>query len=208
MSVSVPKETERIWYKDPKDFFTNINNIAKFIPDPKMTYIEQLNAAYRFSLYFSLAVLIVKRDVRVLFFAVFVAIFTYVLSFYDEQQHVVKEKLTEKLNVRIDRRKNACSLPTKDNPYMNVLMSDYKEFPTRPKACNINNKDVKKAMTEYGSESIYQDMDDVFNRKAGDRQFYTTPVTTIPNSQNEFAHWLYNTGTTCKEKSIMCTPRH
>ena len=29
--------------------------------------------------------------------------------------------------------------------------------------------------------------------------FYTTPNTTIPNNQGDFANWLYKTPKTCKE---------
>lgn len=206
MSLSPCKTTEEIWYKDPTDFFGNFDNIIKFIPDAKMSLNEQLNAAFRFSLYFSILVAVIRQDVRVLFFAVFVAIFTFAVSYNEQQKKATKEHLMELLNIKEDRRKRACSLPTKENPYMNVLMSDYKEFPNKPPACNIHNKEVKRTIKKFSTDDVYQDVDDVFNRNMNDRQFYTTPVTTIPNSQTEFAHWLYNTGATCKERSIACSP--
>ena len=37
-----------------------------------------------------------------------------------------------------------------------------------------------------------------------ERQFYTTPINTIPNDQTEFAKWLYDSGPTCKEKTTEC----
>lgn len=194
---------EQIWYKDPHDFFLNLENIIKFIPDSKMTLVEQLNAAFRFALYFSTLVAVIKQDIRVLFFAVFIGIFTYAIAFQDEKRKQVKEGLMEQLNIKYDRQKRACSMPTKENPYMNVLVSDYNEFPNKPQACNINNREVKKAI-KHNEDDVYQDVEDVFNRNVNSRQFYTNPVTSIPNKANEFAHWLYNTGTTCKERSIAC----
>lgn len=169
-----------------------------------MTLTEQLNAAFRFSLYFSLLVAVVKQDARVLFFAVFIGIFTVAVSVSEDKEHEAREGLYQQLNIRQDRNKRVCSMPTKENPYMNVLMSDYQEFPNKPPACNISNKEVKKKINEYAINTVFQDVDDVFDKKVNERQWYTNPVTSIPNAQSDFAHWLYNTGTTCKERSIAC----
>lgn len=207
MSTSPPKTTEAIWYKEPANFFLNVENAVKFIPDSKMSLNEQLNAAFRFALYFSIVVTIVRQDVRVMFFAVFVAIFTYLVAYTEEQKNSVKEGMMQQMNIKYDRQKRACMMPTKNNPFMNVLVSDYSKFPNRPPACNIANKGVKQALKQFVSNDVYQDIEDVFGRNTTDRQFFTNPITTIPNSQGEFAHWLYNNGSTCKEKSIACQAR-
>ena len=34
------------------------------------------------------------------------------------------------------------------------------------------------------------------------RQFYTMPISSVPNDQTAFANWLYGTENTCKEGSI------
>jgi hypothetical protein len=47
-------------------------------------------------------------------------------------------------------------------------------------------------------------VDDLFNRNTSQRQFYTTPVTTIPNDQTGFARWLYKLPETCKENQSNC----
>jgi hypothetical protein len=166
----------------------------KFIPDANMALNEQLNAIFRFSVYFSIVVAVIKQDGRVLFFGVFVGLFTFLLTFYEDKKNGVREGLLNNLDIRYDRKQRACSMPTKENPFMNVLISDYDEFPNKPKACNIVNKEVKKSIKEYSNDDVYRDIDDVFNRNTGDRQFYTSPVTTIPNAQGDFAHWVYNTG--------------
>ena len=41
----------------------------------------------------------------------------------------------------------------------------------------------------------------IFSKNNSQRQFYTTPVTTIPNDQKSFANWLYKTPPTCKENN-------
>ena len=41
----------------------------------------------------------------------------------------------------------------------------------------------------------------VFGKNNSQREFYTAPVTTIPNNQGDFADWCYKTGKTCKENN-------
>ena len=36
----------------------------------------------------------------------------------------------------------------------------------------------------------YRDPNDIYNRISSERQFYTTPNTTVPNDQTGFAKWL------------------
>ena len=54
--------------------------------------------------------------------------------------------------------------------------------------------------------NLYRDVGDLYGKSNSQREFYTMPATTIPNNQTACAKWLYNTGPTCKEKSIYCTP--
>ena len=49
--------------------------------------------------------------------------------------------------------------------------------------------------------NLYKDVSDIFSKNNSQRQFYTTPVTTIPNDQGSFADWLYKTPPTCKENN-------
>ena len=89
-----------------------------------------------------------------------------------------------------------CQLPTKNNPFMNTLLTD---SPKRKRNCNINNKTIKKMINKNFKENLFNDIEDVFNRKNSQRQFYTMPSTTIPNNQDTFQKWLYKTPNTCKE---------
>ena len=75
---------ERIWFKDPISFFTNFQDYIIFIPDSSMSYEEQLNASFRFAIYFSIAVFIVKHDYRIFFFIIFVGLLTVIL--YETKQ--------------------------------------------------------------------------------------------------------------------------
>jgi len=93
--------------------------------------------------------------------------------------------------------------PSLDNPYNNILFSDYTDASNLAEPCNIDEKDVKEMQNLYNS-TIYRNVDDVYERENSQRLFYTLPIQTVPNDQTNFANWLYKTGPTCKENSQNC----
>ena len=111
----------------------------------------------------------------------------------------------KKLNYELDQeyKKNKCRKPTADNPYMNIVFSDYLDGSNVPEPCN---SDTSKDNAEYlYNSTIYRNIEDVYERQNSQRLFYTLPITTIPNKQGEFADWLYKTGPQCKENTSKCT---
>lgn len=195
---------ERIWYEDLNTFI-DLDNLIKFIPNNDMSFAEQLNAMMRFAVYFAIIVFIIKHDATIFYFPLFMAAFTFALHSVDKQKEDKKKELFDKLNIDDDKRnKRFCYRPTKENPFMNITMNDYKEFPNRPEACDVTRESVKDEVKRIWDEHIVRDVDDIFQRRTSDRQFYTMPSTTIPNNQTGFAEWLYKPPKTCKEDSIKC----
>lgn len=90
--------------------------------------------------------------------------------------------------------------PTSRNPFMNLLVDEYKYNPNRPSAAPVDDPTVKQTMDDYFRIQWYSDPTDVFGKNQGQRQFITQPSTTVPNDQGAFANWLYKVpGKTCKE---------
>lgn len=199
-------KVEVIWFNDLTGFMDQ-SKVANIIPDANMTFEEQLNALVRFSVYFSILVFVIKHDVRVIYFAIFIAFMTILMYNSHMADDRKRTKIVEKLSLSAPSKSTGerCVRPTRTNPYMNVTFNDLEKFPNRPKACNLNNSSVSQTVQKYVNEDMYNVKDDIGHIRGSDRQFYTTPNTTIPNSQNEFAHWLYNIGKTCKEDSIKCS---
>lgn len=191
---------EAFWLDNPVAFLLDVENAARFIPEQHMTTIEQLNSIVRFAAYFSVVMLVIKRDIRVTYFFIFVCFITIVANSYDKKAKATKRRVLEKMSLGQVRGKGICTMPTKDNPFMNVNASDYASFPNRPKACDIAKRPVKKAVADYFNEGCPRDIDDVFHRVTSSRQFYTMPVTTIPNDQGGYANWLFSMPKTLKEK--------
>jgi hypothetical protein len=90
--------------------------------------------------------------------------------------------------------------PTSRNPFMNILLDEYKYHPDRPPAAPVSHPDVEQVMDDYFRIQWHSDPTDVYGKKQSQRQFITQPSTSIPNDQGAFADWLYRIpGKTCKE---------
>uniref|UniRef100_A0A6G6AB47 Minor capsid protein P9 transmembrane helices domain-containing protein n=1 Tax=Borely moumouvirus TaxID=2712067 RepID=A0A6G6AB47_9VIRU len=182
------------WIYDPMVLFRN-NNWYKIIPTKNMTQVEALNALTRLFIYLliiSAILSLVTNYAYISIIAIIVIIIIYFIilntsgpdTLYDNHNHDNVEKFTEENmnNKNLDDSKN-CQKSTKNNPFMNITLQDLEENNNRLEACNIN---------------------DGMDEENNDRQFYTMPVTTIPNKQTEFAKWLYDLPETCKENQLNC----
>ena len=58
--------------------------------------------------------------------------------------------------------------------------------------------------TKFNND-LYRDANDIFGKNNSQRQFYTVPGGSIPNDQEAFTKWLYQTPPTCKEgNKVQC----
>jgi len=89
------------------------------------------------------------------------------------------------------------TLPTGPNPFMNVLINEIKDNPTKGPA--INTLDSQFQYSNNISK-MYNDPTDVFQHTQNQRTWVTQPSTSIPNDADSFQNWLYRVpGKTCKE---------
>ena len=126
---------------------------------------------------------------------------------YDEYVNNDKKKKQKKLSweKNNDYIKNTCRKPTVDNPFTNIVFTDFLDSGNLAEPCNIDDDDVQNQMQNLYNSSIYRNLEDVWERENSQRMFYTVPIQTVPNSQTDFANWLYKTGPSCKENSQYCT---
>ena len=90
--------------------------------------------------------------------------------------------------------------PSAKNPFMNVLVDEIKYNPTRSPAASVLEPFVSTSLDLMFKTQFVNDPTDVFGRSQSQRQFYTTPSTTVPNDQDSYQNWLYRIpGKTCKE---------
>lgn len=90
--------------------------------------------------------------------------------------------------------------PTARNPFMNVLLDEYKYNPKRAGAAAVNDPALQVTLDDFFRTEFNRDPTDVFGRSQSQRQFITMPSTSIPNDQESYQNWLYKLpGKTCKE---------
>ena len=90
--------------------------------------------------------------------------------------------------------------PNDKNPFMNVLVDEIKYNPKRAQAASVFDPSVNAKLDDFFKTQFVNDPTDVFGKSQSQRQFYTTPSTTVPNDQDSYQNWLYRIpGLTCKE---------
>jgi hypothetical protein len=180
----------KFWLDDYKVFY-EASRYLYFFPSKTMSRMEQLNAISRFGFYLLILLLLTSDKQEWLFIPFFLITISIVLYFI------------EKVSKKEKKIKKKCKRPTKQNPFMNTLMTLDDENNSIP-ACDINDEEIKTEIKEEFNRDLYRNIDDLFERKNSDRQFYTLPVTTDPSDRDKFINWLYKKPRTCKEDGLQC----
>lgn len=90
--------------------------------------------------------------------------------------------------------------PSVTNPWINPILSDF-NTDSFPIAANADDDELKDKINLTYNKNLFKDLTDLFDTYNAERQFYTVPGGAIPNDQNKFAQWCYNTPPTGKEET-------
>lgn len=84
------------------------------------------------------------------------------------------------------------TMPTPDNPFMNVQLTEILDNPNRPDAAPITDKSVRLAIHKafQKTRNIYMDTSDLFDQTQAMRTFHTLQSAKVPNDQDGFLAWL------------------
>lgn len=181
---------DNFWINDINILYSQ-ERLMEIFPKKEMTRNEKMNALSRLSIYMGVILAMYKKDEKFMYIPLVVVGLLVFLMRTEEREGF--------------KMKDDCVKPEKNNPFMNVLMTDYTDKPERKAACGVTEEEIKSMMEENFDFNLYKDTDDLFDRNNSQRQFYTTPNTTIPNDQESYAKWLYKSKPTCKEESIQCS---
>lgn len=190
------------WFEDPKQL-VRVDKVHEFWPSKTQSSAERVDASARFIIYASCLIYLIKRDPRIFVLGATAIGVLYIM----EKSNMVKDGVRP-TNVYNNIGKE-CSMPTKDNPMGNILMSDYVDRPDRPQSCYYPTvkTPVNNYLTgdiEYGpmrSRSALPDQ----QRNALSRQFVSMPDTSIGNTPYyEFIHG--KRGDTCRQDPRLCDP--
>jgi hypothetical protein len=203
-----------IWIDDYTQLF-RVDRLVDFIPKVDMPYSERINAIVRLAFYIGVILTLLHNNYLYLYVPIVVLVATY--GIYHFQSNDIKEHYQsipnslEKTNeyTLFNRYGNSttqkvqCVPSTVDNPFMNPLPSDDR---TRGPACKmVDNPDVANVVEANFNNNLYKDVNDVYNRRHSERQYYTVPSTTFGNDERgNFVQWLYGGPPTCKESGNQC----
>lgn len=178
------------WTEDPY-ILINKQRLIEFVPTNNMTTDEKLNAITRFSIYLGILLMLIYQNYRFLYITVIVAVLVTII--HDHYPNKTEQFVNNE---------DSLQRPTKNNPFMNVLLTDIADNPNRNPASDVDDPTVKKEIENNFNSGLYRDINNIWDRNNSQRQFYTNPATTVPNDRDSFMKWCYSTPYTCKDGNL------
>jgi len=182
---------DKFWAIDPY-ILVNKHKLMYFIPTDDMTTDEKLNAVMRFSIYLGVLLVIIFNSINYIYITLIAATLLYLVK-----AHYPLDETEGFVNATRELQQ-----PTKNNPFMNVLISDYVDNPHRGPAADVEDPHVKKQINVNFADGLYKDINNIWDKNNSQRQYYTNPSTTIPNDRDSFMKWCYSTPFTCKDGNM------
>jgi hypothetical protein len=181
------------WVNEPTILF-NKKYITQIWPYSYLTYDEKLNAITRFIILITLlGYVLLNRVIIVVLGLIVVGI---IVLLYKKKEGLLFPYYG--VNDQQDIEQN--------NPFGNVLMTDYKFNPNKkevnadytPDLENSINRKIKDFIVQENNDNneiynLFNNIGDQFSFEQNNRQFYTNPSTTIPNKQDDFLSFCFGT---------------
>jgi hypothetical protein len=167
----------------------NSKEVLNFWPTSSQSAEQRTLATTRFIIYATCIVYLIQRDPRIFALGGLVLGVLYYLY--------MNNMITDG-NMKIANGRQAnilrpeVSLPTRENPMANVLMTDFVDEPDRPSAAWYPSVRTE-VQQEWSQIHPFEKIRDA------ERNFYTMPVSTIPGDQTAFAEASFG-----KKFSPMC----
>ena len=204
-SLPVKKLGDVFWTEDVEILWRD-RRWMQFFPKEQDTYEEKLNSVMRAFLYISFVLALLYFDITYVWVALLGVILTVFLYSQEDKKSGKEQFITGESSPAPFKPLKDTPVqyvqPSEDNPMMNVQLTDYRENPNREaisKVAEADDPEMKKAIDDAFYSRMFRDVSDVYSTVASERNFYTMPVTTIPNDQKAFAEFCYGTPPTCKE---------
>ena len=213
------------WVDSPRVLLDEYYDFFPFSESARLCTTTALNSMTRFGIYLSLVLTILHRSPAYMFLSIGIAILAVAAYYGMKQRGILREGFENAIvgptmftapgsippNIvggAAVADKTAADVigtttrtnPTAANPYMNVLVSEILDNPTRPVAASVDTPEMIRTLSDEFQTRMYGDPDDVFQHNQNQRAWITQPSTSIPNDQESFQNWLFRVpGRTCKE---------
>jgi hypothetical protein len=225
------------WSDDP-NIILNTKYLFELFPSESMIYSQKLNAISRLIIVLTIISLVLfgfsfGRSIRILIIAIITLYSIYLCYKHSNNQGITNENiegfslqsgpaldtLGEK-NIQVSP--DTFMEPSVENPFSNVLISDYDYNPNKKPAPPITNPDVDDSILSQAkslvqklnpnqpniSDKLFRDLGEQFVFEQSLRPFYSNASTTIPNDQSAFADFCYGSMISCKEGNLFACARN
>ena len=228
LSAPNSEDTIPFWATNPNILFES-QYLLEFFPVKEMTYNQKLNAVTRTVVMLAFFTFLTSGNMRVIIVSVITLLAIFVLHHYHIKENGTKNKsalLKESLkegfsnpamdyldeeNIRVTE--DVFDSPTAENPFSNVLATDYDYNPNKKPAPPAFNKNVNEQILEDAkqlvvnsnpgqpdiADKLFKDLGEQYVFEQSLRPFHSNPSTTIPNDQQAFADFCYGDMVSCKE---------
>ncbi len=178
------------WLNDPTVLFKQ-KYITQLWPYSYLTHEEKLNAFTRFIIVITvLGYVLLNRIIIVVLGLIIIGL---IVLLYKKKEGLINQYY-EVSEQKIEQ----------NNPFGNVLMTDYKYNPNKkevhaeynPDLVNSINTKIKDFIVQENSDNneiynLFNNVGDQMTFEQNNHQFYTNPSTSIPNKQDDFLKFCF-----------------
>ena len=138
------------WYNHPNILYDK-NYLFEIFPIKEYDLVRKLNAILRFSIYYSIIVYCYRRNTNIFAVPLITALVTYLI--WKKNIGIQSDAFDANLRndvpnlVTLEDHNLGCTLPNKENPFMNPTFNDYKDG-NLMKSCNSYDNSVIRSMQE------------------------------------------------------------
>jgi hypothetical protein len=210
------------WAESPSILWTEWNDFYPFHESARICTSTALNSLTRFGIYLSIVLSLLYRSGAYMGLALGLATIAVAAYYGMKQKGSLREGFESTLvtpTLAVNKTPNliggvaAADKPVADvigvsertgpsgtNPFMNALVTEIKDNPTRGPAQDITTPAARRAYSDLFQTNLYGDPTDVFQHNQNQRTWVAQPSTSIPNDRESYQNWLYRVpGRTCKE---------
>jgi hypothetical protein len=181
------------WVNEPTILF-NKKYIDQIWPYSYLSYEEKLNSVTRFVIIITILGYVLMNRFIIVVLGLIVIGLVVLLYKKKEGMHCPYYGVSDQQTIE------------SNNPFGNVLMTDYKYNPNKsavngeynPQTEQSVNKAIKDFIVQENSDNneinnLFNNVGDQFIFEQNNRPFYTNPSTTIPNKQDDFLNFCFGT---------------
>jgi hypothetical protein len=236
------KKDVPFWAENP-NILLNPAHLTEFFPAADMTYNQKMNAITRLIILLTIAVYLLTGTFRSIVFGVLSVAAIYLVHYYyesDKKKELAKKDAFTGLGGQTSANSPALSAiggdadtmlgspmevfdkPSAENPFSNVLVTDFTGNPHKKPAPPAYNDQTNRAILAAAKEAVmnanpdqpnisdklFKDLGEQLTFEQSMRQFYSNPSTQNPDDQQAFAEFCYGSMISCGEGNKFACARN